>query len=1113
MKKILDGNKACATVSYKFTEVAGIYPITPATTMAEYIDELGNKNEKNFLGDKVKVVEMQSEAGAIGMVHGLLQDGILSSTYTASQGLLLMIPNMYKIAGELLPCVINVAARTIATHALSIMGDQSDIYAVRGTGFAILASSSVQQVMDLTNIAYLSTIRGRIPFVNFFDGFRTSHEYNKIDVIDFEKVNKLIDREALQKFRNHSLDIDNPTTRGTNQGDSVYFEAVESRNEFYNKLPDIVNNYMKDINKITGKNYKPFEYYGDPKAKYVIVAMGSVCETIKEFLDYKNTKIGLIEVHLYRPFSSKYLLDVLPKTTRKIAVLDRAKEPGSLNEPLCLDIIDVIKNNNLNIEVYGGRYGLSSKNTNLNDIEAVYNNLKSQTPKKKFTIGINDDITNLSLERTNTIFKKDYDEVLIYGYGSDGMITTSKDILAIIGENTNKYVQGYFEYDSKKSGGVTKSHLRFSSKEIKSTYYVETPKVVICSKDTYLDKFDMLKGITKNGIFILNTEKEKIKLPNNYLKTMKEKNIKFYTVNASKIASDNGIPNKISMIMENVILNITNLMEKEKATNYIIEMIKKNFSRKGQEVVNANINALKDSLKLIKEITPQEIEAYNLEESCSSVFSLLEHGKVNEIKVSHFLSNEDGVCEAGLSKYEKRNISNIVPNYNKDKCIMCNLCSFVCPHSVIRPYLLTQEEYENAPEEVKQDAKEAKIKDNNLMFTVGISTYDCTGCSLCQNICPTKAIEMKQTKEKEQIKYNYLKDISEKRVMSINTVKGSQFINPAFNFSGACSGCGETPYLKLLSQLFKDNLVVANATGCSSIYGASLPSTPWSVPWANSLFEDNAEFGYGIRVAEDYMKNKIIFLMNENKDKLNNKNKKLVEEYLDNYSKETSEKVYNELDYNNFPEIIPYKKYIKEKSIWLVGGDGWAYDIGFGGIDHVMSTNENVNILVLDTEVYSNTGGQSSKSTRPGAIAKFASSGKQTSKKDLARIASAYPNVYIGTISLGANPMHTIKTMLEAENHNGPSILIAYAPCIAHGIKTGMKDSVSEEKLATASGYFPLYRYNPETKKFTLDSGADFTKLDDIFQRENRYRGSKELLEKNKQDIIEEYERLKETVN
>ena len=654
MKKILDGNKACATVSYKFTEVAGIYPITPATTMAEYIDELGNKNEKNFLGDKVKVVEMQSEAGAIGMVHGLLQDGILSSTYTASQGLLLMIPNMYKIAGELLPCVINVAARTIATHALSIMGDQSDIYAVRGTGFAMLASSSVQQVMDLTNIAYLSTIRGRIPFVNFFDGFRTSHEYNKIDVIDFEKVNKLIDREALQKFRNHSLDIDNPTTRGTNQGDSVYFEAVESRNEFYNKLPDIVNNYMKDINKITGKNYKPFEYYGDPKAKYVIVAMGSVCETIKEFLDYKNTKIGLIEVHLYRPFSSKYLLDVLPKTTRKIAVLDRAKEPGSLNEPLCLDIIDVIKNNNLNIEVYGGRYGLSSKNTNLNDIEAVYNNLKSQTPKKKFTIGINDDITNLSLERTNTIFKKDYDEVLIYGYGSDGMITTSKDILTIIGENTNKYVQGYFEYDSKKSGGVTKSHLRFSSKEIKSTYYVETPKVVICSKDTYLDKFDMLKGITKNGIFILNTEKEKIKLPSNYLKTMKEKNIKFYTVNASKIASDNGIPNKISMIMENVILNITNLMEKEKATNYIIEMIKKNFSRKGQEVVNANINALKDSLKLIKEITLQEIEAYNLEESCSSVFSLLEHGKVNEIKVSHFLSNEDGVCEAGLSKYEKR---------------------------------------------------------------------------------------------------------------------------------------------------------------------------------------------------------------------------------------------------------------------------------------------------------------------------------------------------------------------------------------------------------------------------------------------------------------------------
>ena len=1109
MKKIMDGNKACALSSYKFTEVAGIYPITPATTMAESIDELSAKGEKNFFDDKVKVVEMQSEAGAIGTVHGLLQNGILASTYTASQGFLLMIPNMYKIAGELLPCVINVAARTVATHALSIMGDQSDIYAARGTGFAFLASSSVQQVMDLTNITYLSAIRGRIPFVNFFDGFRTSHEYNKIEIIDYEKVKKLIDKEALQKFRNHSLDIDNPTTRGTNEGDGIYFQAVESRNEFYDRLPDIVNNYMKDINEITGKNYKPFQYYGDPKAKYVIVAMGSVCETIKEFLDFKSTKLGLIEVHLYRPFSSKYFLNVLPKTVKKIAVLDRAKEPGSLKEPLCLDVEDIIKNNHLNIEVYGGRYGLSSKNNNLNDIEAVFNYLKTNNLNKTFTIGITDDVTNLSLPRTTTKFKKDYEEMLIYGYGSDGMITTSKDILTIIGENTDEYVQGYFEYDSKKSGGVTKSHLRFSKNEIKSAYYVENPRVVVCSKDTYLNKFDMLEGIKESGIFILNTEKEELSLPDSYLDIIKEKKIKVYTINASKIAKENNIPNKISMIMEMVILHLSNLMDKDISKEYIIKMIKKNFSHKGENIVNSNISALNDAISSVKLVGINDIKTFEKEEVENTVFSLLEHGKPNDIKVSHFTGSEDGVTKAGLSKLEKRGLSNITPSYDKEKCIMCNLCSFVCPHAVIRPYLLTKEEYENAPIEVKNDAKEAKIKDHDLMFTVGVSTYDCTGCSLCEGICPTGAIKMAEIKEKEQIKFDYLEKIEEKKVMSTNTVKGSQFIKPAFEFSGACAGCGETPYLKLLSQLFKDNLMIANATGCSSIYGASLPSTPWSVPWANSLFEDNAEFGYGIRVAEDYMKNRIKKIMTENKDKLNEHNKSLVEEYLNSYSKEVSFKVYENLDYDNFEEIIPYKKYIKEKSIWLVGGDGWAYDIGFGGIDQVLSSKENVNILVLDTEVYSNTGGQSSKSTRPGAIAKFAYTGKENSKKDLARIAMCYPHVYVGTISLGANYMHTIKTIIEAEKYPGPSILIAYAPCIAHGIKSGMKDSIKEEKLATDSGYFPLFRYNPETNKFSLDSKADFEKLDDIFKRENRYRGGEELLEKSKQDIKDEYEKLK----
>ena len=1109
MKQIMDGNKAAALVSYKFTEVAGIYPITPASSMAEHVDEMASHGEKNFFDDTVKVVEMQSEAGAIGTVHGLLQNGVLASTYTASQGLLLMIPNMYKIAGELLPCVINVAARTIATHALSIMGDHSDIYACRTTGFAMLASSSVQDVMNLTNITYLSAIRGRVPFINFFDGFRTSHEYNKIDVIDFEKVKKLIDKEALNKFRTRSLDVDNPTTRGTNQGDQIYFQAVESRNEFYENVPDIVNNYMKDINEITGKNYKPFNYYGDLRAKHIIVAMGSVCETIKEYIDYKKSKIGLIEVHLYRPFSSKYFLNVLPKTTKKISVLNRTKENGG-KEPLYLDVLDIIKTNKLNIEVLTGRYGLSSKDTNLSDINAVYENMKSINNKKEFTLGIIDDVTNLSLPRKSLRIKKDYEEMLIYGYGSDGMITTSKDILTIIGDNTEKYVQGYFEYDSKKSGGVTKSHLRFSDKPIRSTYYVEEPKVIVCSKDTYLNKYDMISKIKDNGIFILNTDRDEISLPDYYIDIIKERNIKVYTIDASSIAKENNIPNKISMIMEMVILDLSNLIDKKKSKDYITKMIKKNFSKKGESVVKSNINALNDALSSIKEINVSDIKVMEQEEVKNTIFSLLEHDKGNEIKVSHFTGIEDGISEAGLSKLEKRGLSNETPTYDKDKCIMCNLCSFVCPHAVIRPYLLTKEEYENAPDEVKNDVKEAKIKDNELMYTIGISTFDCTGCKLCTNICPTGAIKMNKIKEKEKIKYDYLKNIEEKHVMDKNSIKGSQFISPKFEFAGACAGCGETPYLKLLSQLYKDNLIVANATGCSSIYGASLPNTPWNVPWVNSLFEDNAEFGFGIKLAEDYMKNRIRLVMEQNKNKVNKKNKELIKEYLENYSKEVSEKVYNELDYDNFKEIIPYKKYIKEKSIWLVGGDGWAYDIGFSGIDHVLANKENVNILVLDTEVYSNTGGQSSKSTRSGAIAKFASSGKKTRKKDLAKIAMSYPHVYVGTVSMGANPMHTLKTIMEAEKYDGPSIIIAYAPCIAHGIKTGMQDTNKEQKLATQSGYFPLFRFNPETNKFTVDSGAEFDKLDELFNRENRYRSNKELLEKNKQEIKEYYELLKE---
>lgn len=1119
-QKIMDGNSACSYVSYNFTEVAGIYPITPASTMAEKVDEYSASGKTNMFGDVVKVVEMQSEAGAIGMVHGLLQNGVLATTYTASQGLLLMIPNMYKIAGELLPCVINVAARTVATHALSIMGDHSDIYSTRPTGFAIFSSSSVQQVMDLTGVSYLSSIKGRIPFVNFFDGFRTSHEYNKINVIDNEIFKELLDYKALENFRKNSLDIDNPTTRGTNQGDMVYFEAVEARNKYYEKLPDIVNDYMEKINKKINTNYKPFNYYGDKNAKKVIVAMGSVCETVKEVIK-EEKGIGLIEVHLYRPFSSKYFLNVLPKSVRKIAVLDRTKEAAASGEPLYLDVVEIIKKHNLKIEVVGGRYGLSSKNTTKNDIDAVYKYLDNKI-LKTFTIGINDDVNNISLTPTTRSFKNTSKEILIYGYGSDGMVTTSKNILTLIGEKTPSYVQGYFEYDSKKSGGVTKSHLRFSKEVINSPYYVTNPYMVVCSKDTYLKKYDVLNNIKENGIFLLNTEKDinnlNEVLPVEVINEIKEKKINFYIINANKIAYENNIPNKISMIMEMAILNLMGEVDMSLVKKEMKHLIKINFSKKGIDVVNSNINALSSSLTSLKKVDISLLTSkINMEKVNNTLYSKLEHARCDLIKVSDFNSNIDGVFEGGTSALEKRGLSNIIPSYDKDKCIMCNMCSLVCPHAVVRPYLLDKEEIEKSPLSVKEHLKDAKIKDNDLSFTIGISVPDCTGCSLCSMVCPTKAITLKkqnlEARQKEMERYNYLQTVSEKHVLPKTTIKGSQFVKPKFEFSGACAGCGETPYLKLLSQLFGDDLMIANATGCSSIYGASIPSMPYTVPWVNSLFEDNAEFGYGIRVGEDFMHEKVKRVFKEYKNKVNSKNKKLIDKYLKSYSKEVAEEVYNNLDYEDFKEIIPLKKYIKEKTIFIVGGDGWAYDIGYGGIDHVLANNENVNILVLDTEVYSNTGGQSSKSTRMGATAKFASSGKKTAKKDLAKMALNYKNVYVATVSLGANYMQTIKALTEAASYNGPSIIICYAPCIAHGIKTGMKSAIEEEKLVTESGYFPLFRYNPETEKFTLDSKADFTKYNEIFNRENRYSINEEekisLLEQNKKNAIDRYNEYK----
>ncbi len=1127
--KIMDGNEACSYVSYNFTEVAGIYPITPSSTMAELTDSWASNGKLNYFGSPVKVVEMQSEAGAAGMIHGSLQAGCLTTTYTASQGLLLMIPNMYKIAGELLPCVINVAARSIATHALSILGDHQDIYATRMTGFAHLASSSVQQVMDLTGVVHLAAIKGRVPFINFFDGFRTSHELQKVRLIDTDKLKDLIDQDSLDEFRKKALNPSHPVTRGTTQNDDIYFQATEVRNTYYEKLPDIVNDYMEEINKITGENYKPFNYYGSKVANRVIVAMGSVCETIREVVDTLNNNgeaVGLIEVHLYRPFSSKYLLDVLPYTVEKIAVLDRTKEPGSLGEPLYLDVVGVINNSGRNIKVIGGRYGLSSKNTTPSDINGVYSYLKDKECKHDFTVGIVDDITNKSINSVPIKVSDKSVEFLIYGYGSDGMVSACKDVMKITGDHTNAYVQGYFQYDSKKSGGVTKSHLRFSKELIQSTYYVERPSLVMCTKESYLNNFKMLDGIKHNGIFILNTdkdEKEALSLLSNHdYNILVSKNIKFYIIDAFKLAKEVGLDHKISSIMETVLFNVGHIMDFEFAKSKIIEDIEKKFANKGNDIVNKNIDAINKALDYLKLVeVPNNEKEEEEAETDDNIFGVISSGRGDSLKVSDFLKYEDGTYDAGLSKQEKRNISDIGPCFNKENCIQCNMCSFVCPHAVIRPFLLDEEEVKNAPESLKSELMDANIKGQNLKYAIGISLPDCTGCKLCVNICPGRKGEKALTIEKmEELKktkgdaYEYLfNHVTEKKVMPITTVKGSQFVKPKFEFSGACSGCGETPYLKLLTQLFGDNLMISNATGCSSIYAASLPTTAYSVPWANSLFEDNAEYGFGMKIADKTIKNRICSLITDNIDKVDDKEKDIYNNYVEDINKDNANSLYEIIDKTAIPGLKELKEYIKPKSIWIVGGDGWAYDIGFSGIDHVLANHENVNILVLDTEVYSNTGGQSSKSSKVGSIAKFTAKGKEVAKKDLAKIALTYPHVYVGSIALGSNMQHTINVLKEAESYDGPSIVLAYAPCIAQGILTGMESTIQEEKKAVETGYYPLFHYNPETKEFKLDSKPDFNRYFEFIAGEDRYRMLKkinpdkyhELLEQNRINAIERY--------
>ena len=1120
MKKIMDGNEACSYVAYNFTEVAGIYPITPASPMAEFTDKWSNEGKLNYFGTPVKVVEMESEAGAAGMVHGSLQAGCLTSTYTASQGLLLMIPNMYKIAGELLPCVINVAARSLATHALSIFGDHQDIYAIRSTGFAMLASSSVQQVMDLTGVAYLSAIKGRVPFVNFFDGFRTSHELQKIDVIDTDKLKDLIDERALNEFRDNSLNIAHPTIRGTAQNEDIYFQATEVRNKYYNKVPDIVSNYMDEINKITGRNYQLFNYYGSQNATKVIVAMGSVCETIKETVLYlsqeKKENVGLIEVHLYRPFSSKHFLKALPKTVKKIAVLDRTKEAGSSGEPLYLDIVETIKSMDAKVNVFGGRYGLASKNTTPAMIKGLFDYMDTRDMHNNFTLGIYDDVTRLSIPYDKKFMLPSSNiEFLVYGFGSDGMVSASKDLMKITGTYTNAYVQGYFQYDSKKSGGVTVSNLRFGKQPISSTYYVEKASLIVCTKDSYLKKLRMLEKIKQKGIFVLNTTKDinevLAMMSSHDKKILRDRNVKMFIINAEGIAHDCGLNGKISAIMETLIFKLGKIIDFDFAVLKIKENLAVKFATKGGDLVNKNIKAIDASLRSLIPVKVPDVDYVEQYSKKKTLFEVIDSMEGDSLPVSSFVGMPDGTYEAATSKYDKRDVSDIAPCYISENCIGCNLCSLVCPHAVIRPFLLNEKEQIDAPDSVSRNLINANIKDNDYKFTIGVSLPDCTGCSLCSEICPgkkgAKAIIMKakeellKDKKDEEYKYLFNEVSSKKNVMPTTTVKGSQFKQPKFEFPGACAGCGETPYLKLLTQLFGDRMMIANATGCSSIYGASMPSMPYSVPWSNSLFEDNAEFGFGMKIADLAMKTRIVNLIKNNISEVKKSEIAIYTAYTENITEETANALLEVIDDTRIDGLLKLKKFILPRSIWLIGGDGWAYDIGYNGIDHVLANKENVNILVLDTEVYSNTGGQASKSTRVGAVAKFASKGKNTAKKDLAKIALTYPHVYVGTISLGANANQAIKVLKEAESYDGPSIIIDYAPCIAQGIISGMKNSILEEKKATESGYFPLFHYNPVTAEFKMDSKADFSKYDEFMTGEDRYLSLPKLL-KNYQDLF-----------
>jgi pyruvate-ferredoxin/flavodoxin oxidoreductase len=1129
-----DGNQAASHIAYMFSEVACIYPITPSSTMAEFVDEWSANGLKNIFGEQVKVVEMQSEAGAAGALHGALQAGALCSTFTCSQGLLLMIPNMYKIAGELLPGVFHVSARSVAAHALSIFGDQSDIYATRQTGFAMLASGSVQEIMDLAGVAHLSAIKSRVPFMHFFDGFRSSAEVQKIEILEKEDLKDLIDWDALTRFRNNALNPEHPVTRGTAQNPDIFFQAKESSNVFYEPLPDIVNSYMADISKLTGRDYKPFNYYGAPDAENIIIAMGSITETIKETIDYlagKGEKLGLISVHLYRPFSSKYFFDVFPKSVKRISVLDKTKEPGANGEPLYLDVKGMFYDTDLKPLILGGRYGLSSKDTTPSMMMSVFENMKQSEPRNHFSVGINDDVTFMSLPvlpEINVCCTGTY-SAKFYGLGSDGTVGANKNSIKIIGDTTDKYCQAYFAYDSKKSGGVTTSHLRFGDSPIRSPYLVNTPDFVACHVPAYLEKYDMLKGLVRKGTFLLNSiwdvEETKKRLPDHMKKYLAENKINFYIINATSIAEEIGLGGRTNTIMQSAFFKVANVIPYEKAVSEMKKAIYKTYGRKGEKIVNMNYAAVDKGGEVVKVEVPAEwagIEVREKEDNrdipefIREVMEPMNKMKGDDLPVSAFVGREDGTFPAGTSSYEKRGIAVSSPEWQPDECIQCNQCSYVCPHAAIRPFLLTDEEVANAPEGTRViQGVGGALK--SYKFRIQLSPYDCTGCGNCADVCPSKkkALIMKpfETQVGEAARWTYMHEkVGYKDTVAdkfIN-VKNSQFSQPLFEFSGACAGCGETPYIKIITQLFGDRMIVSNATGCSSIYGGSAPCTPYTFnkdgrgpAWANSLFEDNAEYGYGLSLGSTKLRERIALLMTEgiSGEKVNAETKAAFQEWLKEKnngpaSVAISDKVIAACGKDNSDiakEILRLKQFLVKKSHWIFGGDGWAYDIGFGGLDHVIASGEDVNILVLDTEVYSNTGGQSSKSTPAGAVAKFAASGKKIRKKDLGVMAMSYGYVYVAQVAMGANNAQCLKAIREAEAYPGPSLIIAYSPCINHGLRDGMGKSQTQTKTAVEAGYWHNYRYNPLLEQdgknpFTLDSKEpDWSKFQDYLKSEIRY--------------------------